>query len=65
MDKDSFSYPKATYQIDKDSPQKNFNVSGNYFEFRVFVIPDTYASGSYRVDTFIEKQWVPKAFDED
>jgi len=37
----------------------NFNISGNYFEFYFYVLPDTYSSGSYRITYYIEETYNP------
>jgi hypothetical protein len=42
-----------------NSLSTNFNVSGNYFEFYFYVLPDTYSSGSYRISYYIEETYNP------
>ena len=64
MNKNEFSYPKQTYDVSKDSSQKNFNISGSYFEYILYIMPDTYSSGSYRVNAYLEEGYQPKAFDD-
>ena len=59
MTKNEFSYPKQTYDVVKDSVQKNFNISGTFFEFRIYIMPDTYTSGSYRVNVYLEEGYQP------
>jgi len=42
-----------------NSLSKNFNISGNYFDFYFYVLPDTYSSGSYRITYYIEETYNP------
>ena len=64
MTKGTYEYPKKSYDITPDSISKNFNISGTYFEYQVYVIPDTFTSGSYRINVYLEKAWQPKAFND-
>lgn len=62
MLKDKFEYPQKSIEVTVNSPQKSFNISGDYFEYLLYIIPDTYSSGSYRVNTFLEPGYQPAAF---
>lgn len=55
MYKDSFDYPQASYVLDRKSKMRTFNVSGTYFEYLIYIKPDTYTSGSYRMDAYLEQ----------
>lgn len=64
MDKNAFTYPQQSYDVVVGSTQTNFNISSTYFEFLVYVLPDTFSSGSYRIDVSLEKAYQPEAFKE-
>ena len=55
MNKGQFEYPMKVYTVGINSPQKSFNISGAYFEYRIYTMPDTYSSGSYRVTAWLEE----------
>jgi len=63
MLKGKYEFPQYTFEVKHNSPQKSFNVSGEFFEFIVYTMPDTYSSGSYSVSALIEPQYVPTAFE--
>jgi uncharacterized protein YxjI len=54
MPKNKFQFPSYSFEVKQDSQQKTFNVSGSYFEFLLYTMPDTFQSGSYQVSAFIE-----------
>ena len=64
MDKGAFTYPQQSYDVIVGSTQTNFNISSNFFEFLVYVLPDTFSSGSYRIDVMLEEAFQPTAFDQ-
>jgi hypothetical protein len=59
MDVNTFEFPIQTYKITSSSQQNSFNVSGTYYQFYIYVLPDAFSSGSYRVSSYIEKAWQP------
>lgn len=54
MLKNNFEFPQFTFEVKADSVQKSFNVSGEFYEFIVYIMPDSFTSGSYSVDSYIE-----------
>ena len=62
MSKNKYQFPQYVFEVKKDSAQKTFNVSGSYFEYILYIMPDTFQSGAYQVSAMIEKQYVPSAF---
>jgi hypothetical protein len=59
MDKGTFEFPREVYDISMNSLSTNFNISGDYFEFYFYVLPDTYSSGSYRITYYLEETYNP------
>ena len=62
MDKDVFSYPRQAFDVVLGSSQTSFNISSNYFEYLIYVLPDTFSSGSYRIEVLLEQAYQPTAF---
>lgn len=60
MEKDKFEYPKQIYNVILGTSQSNFNISGAYFEYYVYVLPDTFSAGSYHMDIELEQAYQPK-----
>ena len=58
-----FEYPLAFYDLSSSDTGKTFNQSGSYFEYNVYVVPDMYSSGSYRISVELEDIYVPPAFE--
>ena len=65
MDRDAFTYPQQAFDVVVGSSQTDFNISSNYFEYLVYVLPDTFSSGSYRIDVQLEQAYQPAAFVDD
>jgi hypothetical protein len=63
MPKGEFSYPVQAFDVSSTSEQKNFNVSGKSFEYALIVKPESFASGEYRVNTWLEEAYQPPAFE--
>lgn len=55
MSKSVFELPARVFEINSDTEIRNFNVSGSWFKLYVYVLPDTYSSGSYWLTTYIEE----------
>lgn len=64
MNKGKFEYPQQAYDVVVGSTQSNFNISSTYFEYLIYVLPDTFSSGSYRIDVTLEKAYQPVAFED-
>ena len=64
MSKDTFEFPKDVQVINKDSQQISFRVSGEYYEFLIYIEPSSVTSGSYRLSTWLEEGYQPTAFDQ-
>lgn len=64
MDKNAFTYPQQSFDVVVGSTQTDFNISSNYFEYLVYVLPDTFSSGSYRIDVALERAYQPEAFQD-
>ena len=55
MPKNQFKLPTYTFDVQLGSELKSFNISGEYFEYMVYVKPDTFTGGSYAVIAWIEE----------
>ena len=55
MPKNEFKFPTYTFEVMLGSEQKSFNISGEYFEYMIYVLPDTYTGGTYAVTAWIEE----------
>ena len=63
MPKDKYEYPQYQFDVRDNSTQKTFNISGDYFEYFLYIMPDTFQSGAYAVSAMIEEQYKPTAFE--
>ena len=63
LPKNEFKYPMQIIEIKQDTPmeKRRFNVSGEYFELKIYIIPDTFSSGSYAMMAGIEELYIPEA----
>ena len=58
MRKDAYELPIATYEVTSSTWPRTFNISGEFYEYKIYVMPDTYKSGSFAVSAGIEELYV-------